>query len=128
MAAEQLDNNELEAYYSKIYKELDSKTNSDPYGSYIYKRVSQGQKTVLNKTQSEIRNFDMSFLDKIESTYPAILKIMRNPKSSIRYEQEVVAVEKARKINSDTVRHLSSHTQFIKEIRNTALIKCKNKY
>ena len=117
MAAEQLDNNELEAYYSKIYKELDSKTNSDPYGSYIYKRVSQGQKTVLNKTQSEIRNFDMSFLDKIESTYPAILKIMRNPKSSIRYEQEVVAVEKARKINSDTVRHLSSHTQFIKEIR-----------
>ena len=117
MAAEQLDNNELEAYYTKIYQELDSKTNSDPYGSYIYKRVSQGQKTVLNKTQSEIRNFDMSFLDKIESTYPAILKIMRNPKSSIRYEQEVVAVEKARKINSDTVRHLSSHTQFIKEIR-----------
>ena len=117
MAAEQLDNNELEAYYSKIYAELDNKTNSDPYGSYIYKRVSQGQKTVLNKTQSEIRNFDMSFLDKIESAYPAILKIMRNPKSSIRYEQEVVAVEKARKINSDTVRHLSSHTQFIKEIR-----------
>ena len=41
MAAEQLDNNELEAYYSKIYAELDNKTNSDPYGSYIYKRVSQ---------------------------------------------------------------------------------------
>ncbi|MBQ3253073.1 MAG: DUF2357 domain-containing protein, partial [Acholeplasmatales bacterium] len=107
---------ELSNYYAKIYAQLENETLSDPYGNYILQRIKGGQKTVFNKTQSEIRNFDMSFLDTIESVYPAILKIMRDPKRSLRYEEEIVAVEKAKKVNSQTVRHLSSHTHLIKEI------------
>ncbi|RIA75433.1 uncharacterized protein DUF2357 [Anaeroplasma bactoclasticum] len=107
---------ELEAYYTKAYQAIDNETQNDTYGSYVLNRVKGGQKTVFNKTQSEIRNFDMSFLDTIESVYPAITKIMRDPKKSLRYETEVVNVEKARKTNSDTVKHLSSHTHLIKEI------------
>ena len=107
---------ELEAYYTKAYQAIDNETQNDTYGSYVLSRVKGGQKTVFNKTQSEIRNFDMSFLDTIESVYPAITKIMRDPKKSLRYETEVVNVEKARKTNSDTVKHLSSHTHLIKEI------------
>ena len=117
MAKDDFNNNELENYYSKIYSSLENNTLEDPFGKYVLARIKGGQKTVLNKTQSEIRNFDMSFLDIIESVYPAILKIMRNPKKSLRYETEVVAVEKAKKVNADTVRHLSSHTHLIKEIK-----------
>ena len=117
MAKDNFNNDELVTYYSKIYEELDKDTTADPYGNYVLGRVKGGQKTVLNKSQTEIRNFDMSFLDTIESVYPAMLKIMRNPKKSLRYESEVVAVEKARKVNADTVRHLSSHTHLIKEIK-----------
>ena len=116
MAKQKFNNDDLATYYSKIYSELDNQTSSDDYGNYILARVKGGQKTVLNKTQSEIRNFDMSFLDVIESVYPAILKIMRDPKKTIRYDEEIVAVEKAKKVNSQTVRHLSSHTHLIKEI------------
>ena len=116
MANDKVNNDELTTYYSKIYASLESETEKDPFGNYVLQRVKGGQKTVTNKSQSEIRNFDMSFLDTIESVYPAILKIMRDPKKSLRYETEVVAVEKAKKVNSDTVRHLSSHTQLIKEI------------
>ena len=116
MARDNFNTDELTTYYSKIYASLESETEKDPFGSYVLSRVKGGQKTVTNKSQSEIRNFDMSFLDTIESVYPAILKIMRDPKKSLRYETEVVAVEKAKKVNSDTVRHLSSHTQLIKEI------------
>ena len=110
------DNQDLTAYYSKIYETIDTNTSEDPYGSYVLQRIKGGQKTVFNKTQSEIRNFDMSFLDVIESVYPAITKIMKDPKKSIRYEEEVVAVEKVKKVNSQTVRHLASHTQLIKEV------------
>ena len=116
MARDNFNNDELTTYYSKIYASLESETEKDPFGNYVLSRIKGGQKTVTNKSQSEIRNFDMSFLDTIESVYPAILKIMRDPKKSLRYETEVVAVEKAKKVNSDTVRHLSSHTQLIKEI------------
>ena len=117
MAKDNFNNDEFTAYYSKIYEQLEAGTSNDPFGSYVLGRVKGGQKTVLNKSQSEIRNFDMSYLDTIESVYPAIYKIMKDPKKSLRYEQEVVAVEKARKVNADTVRHLSSHTHLIKEIK-----------
>ena len=107
---------ELTAYYNDIYKVIDSTSSKDPYGTYVLKRVKGGQKTVFNKSLVETRDFDMSFLDVIESTYPAITKIMRNPRKSIRYDEDLVNVEKAKKVNSATVRHLSSHTQLIKEI------------
>lgn len=116
MAKQKIENDELTTYYQEIYSAIEAKTADDPYGSYVLQRVKGGRKTVFNKTQTEIRNFDMSFLDTIESVYPAILKIMRDPKKSIRYEEEIVSVEKAKKVNSQTVRHLSSHTQLIKEI------------
>ena len=125
MAKGNFTTDELTNYYAKIYAEVEDSTVNDPYGNYILQRVKGGQKSVFNKTQSEIRNFDMSFLDTIESVYPAILKIMRDPKKSIRYESEVVQVEKAKKTNSETVRHLASHTQFIKSITEDNVIPSK---
>lgn len=113
---ENFENSELVAYYQNMYSKIETTTLDDPYGAYVLNRIKGGQKTVFNKSLTELRNFDMSFLDTIESVYPAILKIMRDPKKSIRYEEEIVAVEKAKKVNSQTVRHLSSHTQLIKEI------------
>lgn len=110
---------QLENFYQQIYKDLEEKTLNAEVGNYLYHRVSKGNKKTFNKTQIEVRNFNMDFLNVIESTYPALLKIMRDPKRSIRYEQEIVAVEKAKKVNSDTVRHLSSHTHLIKEIKDS---------
>ena len=67
---------ELTTYYENIYKDIEEQTNKDPFGNYIFQRVSGGTKTVFNKTQTEIRNFDMSFLDTIESVYPAIVIVL----------------------------------------------------
>ena len=107
---------DLTIYYKQIYELIDNKTSEDAYGSYILSRVKGGKKTVFNKTLTEIRDFDLSFLDVIESVYPAMVKVMKDPKRTIRYEEEIVSVEKARKVNSTTVKHLSSHTHLIKEI------------
>lgn len=125
MVAKKNTNIDLEEFYQDIYKTIDKGTSDSDYGNYLLARVKGGKKKVFNKTQTEIRNFDMSFLDQIESTYPAILKIMKAPKKSLRYEQEIVAVEKARKVNSDTVRHLSSHTHLIKDIKGDDVIPSK---
>ena len=116
MATKEVILDDLTLYYKEIYGLIDQKTASDSYGSYILQRVKGGKKTVFNKSLSEIRDFDLSFLDVIESVYPAMLKIMKDPKKTIRYEEEIVSVEKARKVNSTTVKHLSSHTHLIKEI------------
>lgn len=107
---------QIQDFYQNIYNDLEQKTLDDDFGNYVLGRVKTGQKTTFNKGITEIRKFNMEFLDVIESCYPALLKIMKDPKRSIRYEQEIVAVEKAKKVTADTVRHLSSHTHLIKEI------------
>jgi hypothetical protein len=118
MATKEVKVDDLTLYYKQVYELIDKKTSEDAYGSYILSRVKGGKKEVFNKTLTEIRDFDLSFLDVIESVYPAIVKIMKDPKRTIRYEEEIVSVEKARKVNSTTVKHLSSHTHLIKEINN----------
>ena len=116
MSTNEVKVDDLTLYYKEVYDLIDKKTTSDDYGSYILSRVKGGKKKVFNKTLTEIRDFDLSFLDVIESVYPALVKIMKEPKRTIRYEEEIVAVEKASKVNSTTVKHLSSHTHLIKEI------------
>ncbi len=111
-------NDKLEDFYKKIYDDLEHKTLGDDFGSYLYTRINSGTQKAYNKSHVETRTFNMDFLNVIESTYPALLKIMKDPKKSIRYEQEVVSVEKAKRVNADTVRHLSSHTHLIKEIKD----------
>ena len=103
MSTNEVKIDDLTSYYKDVYELIDKKTTSDDYGSYIKSRVSGGKKKVFNKTLTEIRDFDLSFLDVIESVYPALVKIMKEPKRTIRYEEEIVAVEKARKVNSTTV-------------------------
>lgn len=109
---------QIQDFYQNIYNDLERKTLDDPFGGYVLGRIKTGQKTTYNKSLIELRKFNMEFLDVIESCYPALLKIMKDPKKSIRYEQEIVAVEKAKKVTAETVRHLSSHTHLIKEITN----------
>ena len=45
-----------------------------------------------------------------------------NPKSGLRYEQPVVAIEKAKKVNAQSIRHLSMHSHLIKEVRDDMVI------
>ena len=85
-------------------------------GGYLYNQIRKGKKTVYSKTIRETKVFEKSLIPILNQTFRSISKILKDPKKAIRYEQEVVAMEKVKKVNSDTVRHLASHTQFIKEI------------
>lgn len=115
----------LENYYKAIYNELEQKTLDDEFGSYVLNRLKTGNKKAYNKSLIETRNFNMEFLNVIESCYPAILKLLRSPVKSIKYEEEIVNVEKAKKVTADTVRHLSSHTHLIKDIKPEGVVPAK---
>lgn len=60
--------------------------------------------------------FDYSWLDKIEETILYIDDIIRNPKKFIVQEEEVVPVERAKKITLETIKHLAQHTNYIQKI------------
>ena len=66
---------------------------------------------VKNKFRKVI--YDYSWLEKMEDTMYYLDNIMRNPKKFIINEEEVVKIEKARKVTVESIRHLTQHTSYI---------------
>ncbi len=68
---------------------------------------------VENKYQKVL--YDYSWLVKMEETMYYLDNIMRNPKKFIVNEEEVVKVEKSKKVTVESIKHLTQHTSYIQE-------------
>ncbi|QWB95563.1 DUF2357 domain-containing protein [Mycoplasmatota bacterium] len=97
----------------------------EPFPNYFYTALLDGENELYQKSITEIKSFHEDWIGTIESFFPSIYKITRDPKSGLRYEQEVTAIEKAKRVNSDSVRHLAANTHLIKEFRNGNVIPSK---
>ena len=75
-----------------------------------------GNNKFFHNYVSERFALDDTWIYTIGGALQSVETITRNPRKFIKEDYDVVAVEKARKINSRTVRHLSSHTQNIQAI------------
>lgn len=59
---------------------------------------------------------DTEWIEKMEEVVPYIDNIFRNPNRFIINEEEIVKIERARKITVDSIKHLTKNTNFIQEI------------
>ena len=87
----------------------------ESFPNYFYDAFLTGENTLYQKDIAETKRFESDWISTIESYFPSLDKITKDPKSGLRYDQEVVAIEKAKKTNSESIRHLASHTHLIKE-------------
>lgn len=76
------------------------------------------------KIQADIHSiqFDYSWVDMIEETIPYLDNIVRTPKKFLAQEEEVVPVEKAKKISMETIKHLAQHTNLIQDVTEDGTI------
>lgn len=111
---EELSDKAVSQFYEAFYSCIENAKS--PLGDFLFNELQQGEKTIYNKTVRETRIFDGNFLDVVIGAYPSLLKICRDPKKTLAYMQEVVAMEKAKKVDSESIRHLASHTQYIRDI------------
>jgi len=89
----------------------------EDFPNYFYDAFLNGDVEVYQKQIEEVKTFHEDWIGTIESFFPSLDKITKDPKSGLRYEQNVTAIEKAKKTNKDSVRHLSQNTHLIKEMR-----------
>ena len=109
------ENDLLDFYFIKALNSL-KKVDHLEFPKYYFDVTHAGENKFYQKNITETKKFDEVWIKTLEGFFPSIDKIIKNPKLTIRYEEEVVAIEKAKKITSSSVRHLASHTQLIKEI------------
>lgn len=111
---EELSDKAVSQFYEAFYSCIENAKS--PLCDFLFNELQQGEKTIYNKTVRETKIFDGNFLDIVIGAYPSLLKICRDPKKTLAYMQEVVAMEKAKKVDSESIRHLASHTQYIRDI------------
>ncbi|WP_162163949.1 hypothetical protein [Acholeplasma hippikon] len=99
--------------YQESFKEIEA---NHTFPEYFYDLFLAGKATIYQKNIEETKTFDEEWIRTVESYFPSLNKIALDPKSVLRYDEEVVAVEKARKVNSQSIRHLASNTHNIKEV------------
>lgn len=91
----------------KEYELFNSKVNSNLEFTRITENVSR----------------DFSWIPIVEETLPYLDNIIRNPKKFLQQEEEIVIVEKSKKISTETVQHLAQHTNFIQDVDEEGMVK-----
>ena len=86
------------------------------YEQEILDALSNGKNTYMRVDRTESSSFDNTWIDIIEGVIFDLGEIVQNPRLFTRTEGAIVPVELAKKTNADSVQHLASHTQYIKQI------------
>ena len=73
------------------------------------------KKNIRIEKNTDGNAFELDWIDEIEKAVPYIDNIFENPKRFIVTEEEILNVEKSKKVGVATVKHLSKHTNFISE-------------
>ena len=104
-----------------LYRQYAAKVNellNDEEAQYIFDSLSAGRNSYMRMDRVESSAFDLSWITMIEQAIPDLGTIINNPRLNTKTVSDLVPVELARKTNADSVKHLASHTQFIKEIKD----------
>jgi len=87
--------------------------------SYIESNLAdadQGNDELSGKNYSRV--IDMDWVEAIEDAIPYIDKAIREQRRFIIQNEDIVPIEKARKITSESVRHLAQHTNLIARVED----------
>ncbi|MBE6133649.1 MAG: hypothetical protein E7178_03145 [Erysipelotrichaceae bacterium] len=103
-----------ESKLDQIYKSKD--------GAYILDCFANGKNLYMRSDRLESSSFDMTWINKIEACIPDLGDIINNPRENTKSVTSIVPVELAKKTNAESVRHLASHTQFIKEVNENGSV------
>ena len=104
------------ALFKKYLGKMDS-LKKEKKASEIFASLSAGKNSYMRIDRLENSNFDFSWIKEIEDCIYDLGEIIANPREVTKTVTNIVPVELARKTNAESVQHLASHTQYIKEVK-----------
>ena len=103
--------------YYRSYMYMKDLLKTDFTHNYIEEALKDGDKgedSLIGKTNEKV--IDMDWVIAIEETLPYIRKAIDEQRRFIKQVENVVRIEKAKKIGTDSVKHLAQHTSFIAKV------------
>lgn len=103
-----------------VYKKFTAKAfqalASTEFYEYFMAMISQGSHEFQFTNKRLNKEVDPAWVDIIEATLPALDEICRNPRVIITQEELIINVVQARRVDSQVVRHLCSHGNFVESV------------
>ena len=90
--------------------------NGDNFYEYFMRVVESGARHYGQKNMALIKIIDEKWVEEIEKVLIPLETIIKRPRKFIKREENIVPIELARKVGSDAVKHLATHTHFISRI------------
>lgn len=110
--------NDFSKYY-RAYKYMQEILTPDFTHKYLNRCMEdsdKGEDVLKGKTNEKV--IDMDWVIAFEEALPYIQKAIDEQRRFIKQVDNVVRIEKAKKITTDSVKHLAQHTNFIAKVEN----------
>jgi exonuclease SbcC len=103
---------------------MSNKTNllDTNFIEHLKNSVLSGKNKINQTLLSESMIIDGTFITEIEDMLYYVENVVKTPKRFIKDDPQLVPVERAKKINSLSVRHLASHTNYIRDIDDDGFV------
>ena len=90
--------------------------SKEAFASSLFNDLKGGKNSYMRINRLESSNFDMTWIKEIEDCILDLGDIVANPREVTKTVSNIVPVELAKKTTAESVIHLASHTQYVKEV------------
>ena len=111
-----MSNEKVSELYGEYQLMMKSLVESDDYYQHLMKAIDSGNNSFSLFNRYFEKKIDLRWIDAIEKCIIPLDTIIRNPRKFIVQEEEIVPIERARKITAESVRHLAQHTNMIARV------------
>ena len=112
----------IKKVWDKLSRRHDNLGRDDSFYALFSNGFDKAKIKLDHITKVVIREYDEECLKKIEDGLIAIDTIVRNPKQFLRVDDEIIPVELAKKVNQDSIKHLSSHSHLINRVEDDGMV------
>ena len=112
---------DLKQVYKYISEKYSKSKNRKLFNS-ILTAIRYGRNKLAQNLFEQSLKINTDWIEAIQEGLLCIEKIVNKPKLSIKDERELVKVERAKRVDAVAVRHLSTHTQYIKIVRDDGTV------
>ena len=107
---------QIDKVYKEYFDKFVSTIESDDFYNYVLENIGAGSKKISFYHKKKDKKIDERWIEQIEDCIVPLDTIIRNPRRFIVQEDEIVPIEKARRITNESVRHLAQHTNLIARV------------
>lgn len=103
----------IQNVYDKMARSNKEATKDDAFYKYFYNLLDTSTSFCTFKYVRLIKNIDEEWIAAIEKALPALHRVVMNPRKFIEEDREVVNIAMARNITTESLRHLTQHSDLI---------------